>query len=184
MALRLNGSTSGYVEIDAPATAGSNTLTLPTGNGTSGQVLSTNGSGALSWTQGGRILQVLSTGATGNLGAGTVDLVSVSITPSSASNKVLILAHTNCYTPAGTTSVVDLYRGATFVYRSAIAVGWGVYAHQGAATIVHLDSPATTSSVTYKIQGLHTSGATAPNWNYYDNANTANTSITVMEVQA
>jgi hypothetical protein len=49
MSLRLNGSTSGYVEIDAPATAGSNTLVLPTGNGTSGQVLSTNGSGALSF---------------------------------------------------------------------------------------------------------------------------------------
>lgn len=49
MTLRLNGSTSGYVEIDAPATAGSNTLVLPTGNGTSGQYLQTNGSGALSW---------------------------------------------------------------------------------------------------------------------------------------
>ena len=49
MTLRLNGSTSGYVEIDAPAVAGSNTLVLPTGNGTSGQVLSTNGSGALSF---------------------------------------------------------------------------------------------------------------------------------------
>jgi hypothetical protein len=49
MTLRLNGSTSGYTEIDAPAVAGSNTLVLPTGNGTSGQVLTTNGSGALSW---------------------------------------------------------------------------------------------------------------------------------------
>jgi hypothetical protein len=49
MTLRLNGSTSGYTEIDAPAVAGSNTLVLPTGNGTSGQVLQTNGSGALSW---------------------------------------------------------------------------------------------------------------------------------------
>ena len=39
MTLRLNGSTSGYVEIDAPATAGSNTLTLPNGNGSSGQYL-------------------------------------------------------------------------------------------------------------------------------------------------
>ena len=48
--VRLNGSTSGYTEIDAPAVAGSNTLTLPTGNGSSGQVLTTNGSGALSWT--------------------------------------------------------------------------------------------------------------------------------------
>jgi hypothetical protein len=49
MTLRLNGSTSGYVEIDAPDEAGSNTLILPDGNGTSGQVLSTDGSGGLSF---------------------------------------------------------------------------------------------------------------------------------------
>ena len=49
MTLRLNGSTSGYTEIDAPAVAGSNTLVLPTGNGSSGQFLQTNGSGALSF---------------------------------------------------------------------------------------------------------------------------------------
>ena len=49
MSLRLNGSTSGYTEIDAPAVAGSNTLVLPTGNGTSGQFLQTNGSGTLSF---------------------------------------------------------------------------------------------------------------------------------------
>ena len=49
MSLRLNGSTSGYVELDAPAAAGSNTLVLPNGNGTSGQYLQTNGSGTLSW---------------------------------------------------------------------------------------------------------------------------------------
>jgi len=49
MTLRLNGSSSGYTEIDAPAAAGSNTLTLPTGNGSAGQVLSTNGSGVLSF---------------------------------------------------------------------------------------------------------------------------------------
>ena len=52
MALRLNGATSGYVELNAPATASSNTLTLPNGNGTSGQYLQTNGSGGLSWQTG------------------------------------------------------------------------------------------------------------------------------------
>ena len=50
MTLRLNGYTSGYTEIDAPAVAGSNTLTLPGGNGTNGQVLTTDGAGALSFT--------------------------------------------------------------------------------------------------------------------------------------
>ena len=49
MALRLNGSSSGYVELDVPAAAGSHTLTLPDGGGTSGQYLQTNGSGGLSW---------------------------------------------------------------------------------------------------------------------------------------
>jgi len=47
--LRLTGSTSGFTELTAPAVAGSNTLTLPTGNGTAGQFLQTNGSGALSF---------------------------------------------------------------------------------------------------------------------------------------
>jgi hypothetical protein len=49
MTLRLNGSTSGYTEIDAPAVAGSNTLVLPTGNGTVRQTLMTDGAGALSF---------------------------------------------------------------------------------------------------------------------------------------
>ena len=39
MTLRLNGSTSGYTEIDAPAVAGSNTLVLPTGAGSASQVV-------------------------------------------------------------------------------------------------------------------------------------------------
>jgi hypothetical protein len=49
MPARLNGSTSGYTELAAPAVAGNNTLFLPNGNGSNGQVLTTNGSGALSW---------------------------------------------------------------------------------------------------------------------------------------
>ena len=61
MTLRLNGSTSGYTEIDAPAVAGSNTLVLPGGNGTSGQVLTTNGSGVLSWTGMGPAFRAVNT---------------------------------------------------------------------------------------------------------------------------
>ena len=49
MALRLNGSSSGYVELEVPAAAGSHTLTLPDSGGSSGQYLQTNGSGTLSW---------------------------------------------------------------------------------------------------------------------------------------
>ena len=56
MTIRLNGSTSGYTEIDAPAVAGSNALVLPTGNGTADQALVTNGSGALSFADRGRMV--------------------------------------------------------------------------------------------------------------------------------
>jgi hypothetical protein len=45
LTLRLNGSTSGYTELDAPAVAGSNTITLPTGAGSANQLLK-NGSTA------------------------------------------------------------------------------------------------------------------------------------------
>ena len=53
VSLRLKGSSSGYVGFQAPASPTSVTYTLPTADGTSGQVLSTNGSGVLSWATGG-----------------------------------------------------------------------------------------------------------------------------------
>ena len=52
MTLKLNGSTAGSVALDAPASTDSSadlTLTLPVNTGTSGQALTTNGSGVLSF---------------------------------------------------------------------------------------------------------------------------------------
>lgn len=51
--LRLSGSTSGYVGLAPAAAAGATTYTLPSADGSSGQVLSTNGSGTLSWATAG-----------------------------------------------------------------------------------------------------------------------------------
>ena len=53
MTLKLNGSSSGYTAIDAPAAAGSNTLVLPADNGSNGEFLQTNGSGTLDWAAAG-----------------------------------------------------------------------------------------------------------------------------------
>jgi hypothetical protein len=47
--LRLSGATSGYVGFSPAAAAGTTTYTLPTADGTAGQVLQTNGSAVLSW---------------------------------------------------------------------------------------------------------------------------------------
>ena len=52
MSIKLNGSTAGSVALDAPASTDSSadlTFTLPVNTGTSGQALTTNGSGALSF---------------------------------------------------------------------------------------------------------------------------------------
>ena len=49
MALRLQGASSAYIELKAPASAGDNTLTLPTNNGGANQLLIIDGSGNLSW---------------------------------------------------------------------------------------------------------------------------------------
>ena len=74
MTLRLNGSTSGFTEIDAPAVAGSNTLVLPTGAGSANQFLK-NGStaGSLGWSSlvedsSGRLL----VGTSSSIAAGSV----------------------------------------------------------------------------------------------------------------
>ena len=46
---QLLGSSSGFVGFAAPSVAGSTSYTLPSADGTSGQILTTNGSAVLSW---------------------------------------------------------------------------------------------------------------------------------------
>lgn len=62
--VRLTGSTSGYTELTAPASAANNTLVLPTGNGSNGNILGTDGAGNLSWVGGRMVLEAAKT-ATG-----------------------------------------------------------------------------------------------------------------------
>jgi len=172
MTLRLNGSTSGYVEIDAPATAGSNTLVLPTGNGSNGQYLQTNGSGALSWatvsTAG--VLQVKSTTKTDATSFASVsssfssDVMTVSITPTSSSNKILIIAHIHLSGAATTRVAAKLTVGG-----SEIAAAKGDAAGSSTratitdtagfsgncifpSSMTFLHSPGATSALTYGIQ--------------------------------
>jgi hypothetical protein len=61
----LNGSTSGYTELDAPAVAGNNTLVLPTGNGSDGNILGTDGAGNLSWVGGRMVLETAKASTSG-----------------------------------------------------------------------------------------------------------------------
>jgi hypothetical protein len=63
--LRLEGSTSGIVEVKVPNSFTSYSLTLPTAQGSVDQVLRNNGSGVLSWTTVGA--SIVSNAPTGNL---------------------------------------------------------------------------------------------------------------------
>ena len=63
--LRLSGSSSGYVGLAPASAAGSTTYTLPSADGSSGQFLSTNGSGTLSWSAPASGLTVNTTTITG-----------------------------------------------------------------------------------------------------------------------
>jgi|GWRWMinimDraft_1066009.scaffolds.fasta_scaffold00130_5 hypothetical protein len=111
----------------------------------------------------GSILQVVSVNKTDQYyqsGTGTptdVPGLSVSITPSSTSSRILILGHVNfSAATGGGDSFARLMRGATEI-GSGAAGYFGQVAGQDyfavhSRVIYLIDSPATTSSTTYKIQ--------------------------------
>lgn len=207
--IKLNGSSSGFVALDAPAAAGSNTLVLPTGNGSNGQVLTTNGSGTLSWSTitTGKILQVVSTTKTDIFSSSTTgaftDITgySVSITPSSASNKVFIMYCVQVGLSTNADNVaVRLVRDST-----AISIGDASSSRTRATTATQtlysnvnnttrtiagqfLDSPSSTSSTTYKLQFFAAAGTFYLNRNgeFIDTSSSTvgASTITVMEVAA
>ena len=181
MPLKLNGSTSGFVALDAPAAAGSNTLVLPTGNGSNGQVLTTNGSGTLSWSTitTGKILQVVQ-GSTTTAVAYTSSAtwtssgLSASITPSSTSNKILILisAQMDFYrnSSGAVGSGLKIERSGTAIVTTPndyglfieAAASAGPYVQNGQRiSLNYLDSPSSTSSLTYTLYGKNYSGGTS-----------------------
>jgi hypothetical protein len=124
---------------------------------------------------GGKVLQVVQTVKTDTFSTTSGSFVDVtglsaSITPSSASSKILVLAHVvGNGLGASNHLVCRLLRGSTLVY-AGDAAGSRAQAFFTAITAdansaetgvaVLLDSPNTTSSTTYKIQAL-TNGGTA-----------------------
>jgi hypothetical protein len=173
--LRLNGSTSGNVTLDAPAVAGNNTLVLPTGNGTSGQVLTTNGSGALSWGGAGKILQVVQATKTDTFTTTSTTFtdvtgLSVSITPSSASNKVLLLAMIGYGGPVTDSMHLKFLVGSTDLLIGDAASNrirtnfsknnYNIESDAPGSHFTYLHSPASTSSQTYKVQIRSAGGGT------------------------
>jgi hypothetical protein len=163
-------------------------------------------------TNGGvlQVAQVVKTDTFASAASGFIDITgfSVSITPKSTSNKILVMTDVKIAGTAGTSVAgVRLLRGASVIYAGDAAgvrpLGFGqIYGGNAGSdgssyafpsvTGIYLDSPASTSSVTYKVQILSesaTAGAVYVNRSVNDR-NGANSdvrgasSITLMEIAA
>jgi hypothetical protein len=110
--------------------------------------------------------------------------LSVSITPTSSTNKILVFASAPIGVATTGTAFVKLLRNSTDL--STFGYGDAAYIYLATPTnIAYLDSPATTSSVTYKIQGRNTAGTTwRINSRGADTGYLAASAITVMEIVA
>lgn len=179
------------------------------GVGTNGQVLTADSTAAtgIKWAAvaagGGKVLQIVSTTKSDTFTSSSTTAVdvtglSVTITPSLSSSKVMVFANVNGNGAPGNGSMYVLLRDSTQIADptspGSRAAGFGsIYlndAAQIASTSVNfLDSPATTSATTYKIQGFCTS---AGSFNVNRSSNDTNSSayvrtvssITVMEIGA
>jgi len=191
MSLVLQSSGGGQITIQEPATASNFTVTLPASDGT---ILTTTAPKV------GNVLQVVSvtktdTSATISSTFNDIAGLSLSITPTSSSSKILIL-----YSIAGSNEtgggMARLVRNSTAISVGTEATGNQINASLGNyytyadlnsllnGSGVFLDSPATTSATTYKMQyRIGTGGTFVINRNY-SNANQAFTVLTVSSITA
>jgi len=141
---------------------------------------------------GGKILQVVSTFIDGTFSTSSTSFVDITghtatITPSSASNKVLVLYTTHTGPAAGRVSPLNLVRdGSTIAQPTGGAYAATAQFYQENFQNVHfnyLDSPATTSAVVYKIQTRTDAGTLFVNRNDVGPV-TATSSLTLLEVSA
>ena len=188
--LILSGATSGSISLESPAVSGTTTLTLPT---TSGTVITTGSTGQVinkASLPAGSVLQVVSantTTQTSTSGTSYVDsTITGAITPTSATSKILIVVSVNgCEkTNASTQNAlhIQLLRGAVSISEFAHYLLYtnSALANCGACSINYLDSPATTSATTYKVQFRNEAASGA----VYVQSSSAMSTITLMEIAA
>jgi hypothetical protein len=176
------GNTSGTITLDAPAVAGTTTLTLPT---TSGTIITTGNIPT------GSVLQIVnatySTQVTNNTATYADTGLTASITPSSASNKILVLVNQSSVGKnTGLISnalLIKLVRNSTDIIFFGGGIGYtetNSYNLGFSPSTSYLDSPATTSSVTYKTQFANSVNASSVRVQTDGYTST----ITLMEIKA
>ena len=223
-----DGTTDGYLQLNcsqnthgiklkspAHSASASYTLTFPVNDGDANQVLTTNGSGVLSFAAagGGKILQAVSafdndyqTHANTSVDA-SAEILTAAITPSATSSKILVTGQLS-----GSASSTHQYIGC-ILKRGSTVIGVGdasswhsgvgvVHSHNSGASyarpqptlpINFMDSPSSTSELTYKIFGFANTFASSlgtltfvqngSGYNYNNKeASLATTSLILMEI--
>lgn len=191
--------------LNAPLTLTSPVLTTPN-LGTPSTLVLTNATGLpKAALPAGSVLQVVSatktdTFTTSSSSFTDITGLSVSITPTSSSSKILVTYNTTIGAPTGQYSAgIQLVRNSTAIYLGdaagsrtrASSWAWSESTPYSMIPVngTFLDSPATTSSTTYKLQMISAYGVTVYlNRNQLDNDNSVfgrvASSITVMEIAA
>jgi hypothetical protein len=140
------------------------------------------------WAPAGTVIQVVSanfsTQTTNNTGSYVDTGLTATITPTSASSRILVLVSQNGLYKGGTASNVlgrfQLVRNSTTLIKFADEVGEGLSSSVGlgSASAMHLDSPATTSATTYKTQFQGANG------NFTVQISSTVSTITLLEIAA
>jgi hypothetical protein len=175
--ISIAGDTSGSIILQAPAVSGSTTLTLPT---TTGTLVTSNAMPT------GSVLQVVQSTLTSQVSSTATSYtnigLSASITPSSTSSKILVICQVPTSTGGNAGSFLQIFRNGTAVaqgdangsrqrtfsqsmYTSAVNSGVQI-------SMNYLDSPASSSSVTYDIRAANLEDSTA--WYINRSANNFN----------
>ena len=189
--IKLNAASGGgSISIQAPSSSSNNrVISLPDiADGTlltsQSSIDSTKLSPAI---VGGKVLQVLQTVITAqqNYGTGAEnEIMNVSITPSASTSKVLVCCNmASCFTNSVTTEIrLLIYRDSTEITGLLRYFRTTDTNDRGQPSGMFLDSPNSTSSITYRLKAMRVAGSDG----YVINASNgqAKSSLTVMEIAA
>jgi hypothetical protein len=162
--------------------------TFTTADGSANQALVTNGSGVLSFAavgaSAGQVIQVLGAIETTQRSTSSTSFVtasntlSVTITPSAAANKIAIFVHNYFYSD-GNACFYTIFRDSTNLGGTNGLAMFNTISGtlDGTVTYNFLDSPSTTSAITYQVY-FRTSNNTG-----YLGGNNTKSQIIVMEIK-
>ena len=181
MSIVLVGSTSGSITLQEPAVAGTTVLDLPAVSGT----IVTTGS-----PQSGSVLQVVNGTYATQVSNSTTTYadtgLTASITPKFATSTILVIVtHTQSQKTAGNSNsglTLNLCRNGSQIieYTDSLGSTNSALINQFSSSFIYSDSPATTSSTTYKTQFKNNFAAAAVLVQHSNKQST----ITLMEIAA